>query len=53
MDPTILGVSIGLSVLVTIGGLRYLCIRGEREEDVRITNPILLRKHSKVKTLFV
>lgn len=52
MDPAILGVVIGLSVLVSIGGLRYLCIKGE-EKDVHTMNPLLLRKHSKVKTLFV
>lgn len=53
MDPAILGVAIGLSVLITIGGLRYLCIKGEQTELNYTTNPLLIRKHSKVKTLFV
>ncbi len=50
MDPAILGVAIGISVLISIGGLRYLCIKGEQNYA---TNPLLVRKHAKVKTLFV
>lgn len=52
MDPTILGVVIGLSVLVSIGGLRYLCIKGE--EPNQTSNPLLIkRKKPAVRNLFV
>jgi len=52
MDQTILGIVIGISSLITIGGLRYLCIRGSQAE-IHTMNPLLVRKHAKVKTLFV
>jgi hypothetical protein len=52
MDPAILGIAIGLSVLVSIGGLRYLCLKGE--QPTQTINPLLIQKRrSSVRNLFV
>lgn len=55
MDPAVLGVVIGLSILVSIGGLRYLCIKGEDpKEHYQTSNPLLIRRRkSAVRNLFV
>ena len=58
MDPAVIGVIIGTSVLITCGGFRlladYLDRRRRKAEELPLyRNPILLKQHRKVKNLFV
>ena len=59
MDPAGIGALIGFSVLIGCGGLRY-CYevytkrrRDQIEKSLMVANPLLVRKHSRVKNLFV
>ena len=58
MDPSATGIIIGVSILVSCGGIRlladYLEHRRRRAEELPLyRNPILLKQHKKVKNLFV
>jgi hypothetical protein len=58
MDPSVVGVIIGVSILVSCGGVRlladYLNRRRIQNENLPLCrNPILLKQHRKVKSSFV
>lgn len=55
MDPAVIGILIGLSTLVGIGGIKYLYHKCHKKEEIPyISNPLLVkRRHSSVKNLFV
>ena len=54
MDPAITGVIIGISILIGIGGIRYFTLRHKKKpEEIKLTNPLLIKQHSKIRKLFV
>ena len=59
MDSVTAGIVIGLPTLIGCGALRYFYElynrrkKQELQESLMVGNPLLVRKHSKVKNLFV
>lgn len=55
MDPAIIGVLIGLSTLIGLGGVRYVYHKYRKHKEPSYTsNPLLVKhQHSRVKNLFV
>ncbi len=55
MDPALLGVIIGFSTLIGLGGIRYVYHKCRKhEEPLYVTNPLLVKhQRSSVKKLFV
>ena len=58
MDPSVIGVIIGTSVLISCGGIRLIAdyLERRRRNNERLPlyrNPILVKQHKKVKSLFV
>ena len=58
MDPAVIGVIIGTSILISCGGIRLIAdyLQRHRRNNERLPlyrNPILVKKHKKVKSLFV